>query len=269
MEEVKKSKKKNKVASLLLALALILTCGVAGTIAQYQKSLGGTSEATVAKFKVSATNLNSAQNADLDLFTNIKDTDGGQEDEVASGKIAPGTRGYQDIVLTNSSDVKVKYVLSAELTTVKEVGDNDNVQTGQILSTEDSIPFDSYKASVKGKFMPLQFAVKEITSNESEAQFPSDSGSDWTAVSTDSNFSSLLEAKVNELNTNNNTLGIGSTTEQTKTVRLYWKWAINNSEDLITDIDTCIGEAMADATNGKKVFRQPVIKVTAKFTQED
>ena len=54
MEEVKKGKKKNKVASLLLALALILTCGVAGTIAQYQKSFNGNAKATVAKFNVSS-----------------------------------------------------------------------------------------------------------------------------------------------------------------------------------------------------------------------
>ena len=125
MEEVKKSKKKNKVASLLLALALILTCGVAGTIAQYQKSLGGTSTATVAKFDVSAGDLNKENTADLKLFDSVKDTssdavNGKEEDvaEVSTGKlkIAPGTTGCTKVTLTNNSDVTVELGLTGTIT---------------------------------------------------------------------------------------------------------------------------------------------------------
>ena len=132
--QLKKGKKKNKVASLLLALALILTCGVAGTIAQYQKSFGGTSTATVAKFDVAAGDLNTAKTADLKLFDSVKDTaddaTNGKEEDVAetapsSGKlkIAPGTIGCTKVTLTNNSDVTVTLGLSGSIT-------GDSVESG-------------------------------------------------------------------------------------------------------------------------------------------
>ena len=278
MEEVKKTKKKNKVASLLLALALILTCGVAGTIAQYQKSLGGTSEAKIAKFSVD--DNNTVKNIDLFNASNLFDSDDESaakgDSDVAPGKIAPGTQGYTDITLTNNSEVNVKCELTAVLG-----NDTDNTTpTGQILATAKNSYVENSE-TYKGKYIPLQYAVEAATGSNNLSTINNTLslpvGVNWsTADETQNPFSGLstaLEKAIQnankQVNSGNETTNIGM--NSTMKVRIYWKWDIKDtgSTDARNELDTVIGEAMANSSDGDKVFRQPKLKVNAKFVQVD
>ena len=234
MEEVKKGKKKNKVASLLLALALILTCGVAGTIAQYQKSVDGSSTANVASFKVGATDSNGT--ATFNIFDTVTDSDGSTENEVATGKIAPGTTGTYKVTLTNDSDVKVNYALKVELV------NGTGVYT------------DAGNATLNGKKIPLEFALSSATSVSAVQS------SEWVSIDNLSSSSAGLQGTTG-------TLAIGSTTQTKEAKNLYWRWAFTDGQDPNRDaLDTAIGESIA-ANDGK--FVSPQAKVSVVFTQVD
>ena len=264
MEEVKKSKKKNKVASLLLALALILTCGVAGTIAQYQKSLGGTSEATVAKFKVSAGKLNGTQNANIQLFDTVYEASDGTttEDHVAKNRIAPGTCGKIDLTLNNESEVDVECLLTVALS------------GGEIKNY-----YDSTTSGYKDGKIPLKFAL----STDSDIKNV-DKNNEWVDMD---NLSSLKNASYTSADSN----AIAKNTQ--KALYLYWKWDFGSASTTPqNDLDTAIGEIMqfkgldADGATSSNpntavapntdtpsslkagaTFTLPEVKVTAKFTQ--
>ena len=233
MAEVKKSKKKNKVASLLLALALILTCGVAGTIAQYQKSVDGSSAAQVASFKVGAKD-SSGNTATFNIFDTavIKDTDGSTDNDVASGKIAPGTTGTYKVTLTNDSDVTVNYALKVELL------------SGGVYT-------DASNQTLNGKKIPLEFALSNASS------IGNVQSSEWVSID---NLSTGLQGTTGQL-------AIGSGTQQTATKNLYWRWAFEDTNDPDrTALDTAIGESIAN-NDGK--FTAPTAKISVVFTQED
>ena len=223
--QLKKSKKKNKVASLLLALALILTCGVAGTIAQYQKSLGGNATATVAKFDVSATNLGDPQKTTLDLFNDVKNIDGNAEAHVnqdTDGKvklIAPGTSGVLDVSFTNKSEVDVNCTMKIELTS----------NTG-VISTYKKADGTTVAA---GGTIPLKFALS------TEANIADVVSGDWKDITDLGNLNNLSYTNVKPSPT------------ATK-LYLHWKWENDSGNN---DLDTAIGEIMQylgyDATNIK------------------
>lgn len=88
---------------VLLSLGLVLLlCGgyfTVSTLAKYITSLNGTGSATIAKWTFSADNA--TQDYDFDLTTTANET------TLADGKIAPGTSGKIDVLLTNNSDVAV------------------------------------------------------------------------------------------------------------------------------------------------------------------
>ena len=247
MEEVKKGKKKNKVASLLLALALILTCGVAGTIAQYQKSFGGTGTATIAKFDVDATNLKEDQTKGIDLFETVKDTkDGNDEKDVHDNMIAPGTQGSFRVDLTNKSEVNVKYQLYAKWSET---------------SGKHSVSVDGVDTE-----MPLTFKLVAINGTE-EATIANELS---TAMNDTTGWYTI-----DELNqpANEGKIPSGDLAMETgkKTVYLCWQWAYTTGDADSTEykarnkLDTAIGEAMKDSSTQLK----PVVEVGVTFTQVD
>lgn len=108
---------------LLLAIIAILCYFISITYAKYTRKLSGSDTATVAKFSVTAKDLNKEQNAEISLFNNIKEADTtSEESHVAADRIAPGTGGQFTTSLTNNSEVDVKAVL-----TVKETANASNV----------------------------------------------------------------------------------------------------------------------------------------------
>lgn len=118
--------KKNKlmrVACALLVITLLSTCVISGTFAKYVSQTHGDDIVTVAKWSViytendaeqgtqiavSSKDKNGAPTIGFDLFNTILDSDKGVENDVAEGKIAPGTRGALKFEIKNESEVTAK-----------------------------------------------------------------------------------------------------------------------------------------------------------------
>lgn len=109
--------KKNHAArlgALALALTLVSTCLMGGTLAKYTTTVTGTATATVAKWSFDAKNNNTSistesYNIDLGDTTNrtVYDTEDVKEDV-----IAPGTEGsFSIIVDAEGSDVGLAYTI--------------------------------------------------------------------------------------------------------------------------------------------------------------
>ena len=100
----------SRLGVLAVALTLVTTCLVGGTMAKYTTTAAGTSKTTVAnfnvKFKAGNTELESTSSKELNLFAlNRNDID---KNVVKDNKLAPGINGWFDIVVTNNSDVMIK-----------------------------------------------------------------------------------------------------------------------------------------------------------------
>lgn len=117
-----KNNKKKVAVVLLLAVVAVGSYFVSGTYAKYSRALSGSDEATVAKFSVTATDLNKEQNATIDLFGTLKEanvTDA--EENVKADRIAPGTGGQFTTTLTNASEVDVEAVVTLSETNASNV----------------------------------------------------------------------------------------------------------------------------------------------------
>lgn len=108
--------KKNKMmrlAACLLVMVLLTTSMIAGTFAKYTSEAYGTNTARVAKwsFEVNDADIATTDKFTFDLFKTINDTDGTTEGDVkkADQIIAPGTSGFFELVLENTSEVTAKY----------------------------------------------------------------------------------------------------------------------------------------------------------------
>ena len=113
-----------RIASVLMIAVLLTTCVISGTFAKYTASATGTASATVAKwsFNVGTTDIAASDTATFafDLFATILDANDGDDklegnattdNDVAEKKIAPGTQGSFDIVLTNTSEVTAEVAI--------------------------------------------------------------------------------------------------------------------------------------------------------------
>ncbi len=111
-----------RVASLVLMCTIVTSCFVSSTFAKYTSSASGSDTVTVAKWAVKA----GAEGSELDisgstqaltfnLFDTILDTNGNAaEQDVAAGKIAPGTKGSFALSVKNESEVNAEYTISFE-----------------------------------------------------------------------------------------------------------------------------------------------------------
>ena len=113
-------KKKNynsiKIFAILLLLVILILMMIVGTYAKYTTELEGSDSAVVAKW---AWQINDADVSKSDtefsfnLFDTINDTsDGNNETDVKSTKIAPGTKGKFEIKVENLSEVNANYNLT-------------------------------------------------------------------------------------------------------------------------------------------------------------
>lgn len=110
--------KKTRLLAFLLTACLATTCFLSGTVAKYSSTASGTAEPTVAQwnFTVDSTNITDQASFTFGLFSSIDDTKegnpGNQDNNVATGKIAPGTSGSVELVLTNTSEVTANYTVA-------------------------------------------------------------------------------------------------------------------------------------------------------------
>ena len=113
-----KTNKMMRIASVLLVAVLLSTCVISGTFAKYTSTATATSTAKVAKWDVSveSTKLDSVTKTfTFDLFETIVDTvDDNEDDDVAEGHIAPGTKGVYELEITNTSEVAVNYTVEID-----------------------------------------------------------------------------------------------------------------------------------------------------------
>ena len=112
----------------VLAVTMMFTmCFVGGTFAKYTSSATGTDNANVAKWdiKVGGTNIATNDTFTFDLFKTIKDSNGTADETdmypVDGTIIAPGTRGYFDIVIKNDSQVNATYAIDYTVTNTNNI----------------------------------------------------------------------------------------------------------------------------------------------------
>ena len=96
-----------RIGMLALALCLVSTCLLGGTLAKYTTVITGTGTGAVAKFDVKAT-LDDAATGLATGNINIFDT---AYTNVTTNKLAPGTEGDFTYMLHNDSEVAVNYTV--------------------------------------------------------------------------------------------------------------------------------------------------------------
>ena len=114
---MRQKQKNRKVAALLACMALALIQVAGGALAKYTSRATGSNQIDVAKWQFEVNGTNVTTSADdstftVNLFGAVKDSNGGAEEHVQAGKIAPGTSGSFDIKIANKSEVTGTYDLT-------------------------------------------------------------------------------------------------------------------------------------------------------------
>ncbi len=129
--------KKNHAArlgALALALTLVSTCLMGGTLAKYTTTVTGAATATVAAWVFNANDAN----AETKKFENIKlgDTLSYNEKDIKKNVIAPGTEGSFDIKLDGTgSEVGIDYAIKiANASSTKKLPSNLVFSTKAIVA---------------------------------------------------------------------------------------------------------------------------------------
>lgn len=119
-------KRSSMMVRLVAALAVTMMftmCFVGGTFAKYTSSATGTDNANVAKWDIKVNNdhITTSDTFNFNLFNTVNDTkDGNPETDMRPNDgtiIAPGTRGYFDIVIKNDSQVNATYAIDYTVNT--------------------------------------------------------------------------------------------------------------------------------------------------------
>ena len=121
-------KKKNynwiKIFAILLLLVMLVLMLIVGTYAKYTTEVEGSDSSVVAKWAWQINDADVSQSNtefSFNLFDTIKDTDGNNETDVKSTKIAPGTKGEFEIKVENLSEVNAYYNLTLNETKGQDV----------------------------------------------------------------------------------------------------------------------------------------------------
>ena len=119
----KAMKKKNynsiKIFAILLLLVMLVLMLIVGTYAKYTTEVVGSDSTVVAKWawQINDTDVSKSDTEfSFNLFDTIKDTDGNNETDVKTTKIAPGTKGGFEIKVENLSEVNANYNLTLKET---------------------------------------------------------------------------------------------------------------------------------------------------------
>ena len=128
--ENKAMKKKNynsiKISAILLLLVMLVLMLIVGTYAKYSTEIEGSDSSVVAKWawQINDTDVSKSDTEfSFNLFDTIKDTDGNNETDVKTTKIAPGTKGGFEIKVENLSEVNANYNLTLKETKGQDVSD--------------------------------------------------------------------------------------------------------------------------------------------------
>ena len=123
-------KKKNynsiKIFAILLLLVMLVLMLIVGTYAKYTTKVEGSDSSVVAKWawQINDTDVSKSDTEfSFNLFDTIKDTDGNNETDVKTTKIAPGTKGGFEIKVENLSEVNANYNLTLKETKGQDISD--------------------------------------------------------------------------------------------------------------------------------------------------
>ena len=126
----KAMKKKNynsiKIFAILLLLVMLVLMLIVGTYAKYTTKIEGSDSSVVAKWawQINDTDVSKSDTEfSFNLFDTIKDTDGNNETDVKTTKIAPGTKGGFEIKVENLSEVNANYNLTLKETKGQDISD--------------------------------------------------------------------------------------------------------------------------------------------------
>ena len=126
----KAMKKKNynsiKIFAILLLLVMLVLMLIVGTYAKYTTEIEGSDSSVVAKWawQINDTDVSKSDTEfSFNLFDTIKDTDGNNETDVKTTKIAPGTKGGFEIKVENLSEVNANYNLTLKETKGQDISD--------------------------------------------------------------------------------------------------------------------------------------------------
>lgn len=127
----------------VLLITIVAISLVSGTFAKYTTEKTGEATATVAKFSVD--DNFSGDTESFDLFSTVKEANTtGTEEDVATGKIAPGTGGSFIVTVTNNSEVTVNATL-----TLEETSNTNNIPIEYSLNGEDFVTAANFTKTEK------------------------------------------------------------------------------------------------------------------------
>lgn len=240
-----KNRKNNKITLFTLfviIITIIALIATSGTYAKYTSSVSATSSAVVAKWSVTANDvdMHTANTITFDIFETILDSDmdatnpENDVNEPNSGNkvIAPGTSGYQTLEIENNSDVTIALGINFAVDT-----DSPNI--------------------------PIEFALVSGNATPNQA----------TDFYSANDFASYLEGTLADPENPGGTIVPNvtteipyGTTENTATYKLYWRWAYEREEYGADLSDTNLGVAAADTSDPLDPYE---VTITITATQVD
>jgi len=240
-----KNRKDNKITLFTLfviIITIIALIATSGTYAKYTDSVSATSTAVVAKWSVTANDvdMHEENSIDFNIFDTILDSDMDENnpetnvDQPNSGfkKIAPGTSGYKELEIENNSDVDID------------------------LSIEFEVDDDSPN-------IPIEFAL--VSGNST----PDPDTDFYNPVDFTNYIAGTLEDPANPGQTiepNVTTTINYGTSGNTATYKLYWRWAYEGSALGADVADTNLGASAADTQHPLDPY---IVTVTLTATQVD
>lgn len=237
-----KNRKNNKITLFTLfviIITIIALIATSGTYAKYTDSVSATSNATVARWNVTANavNMHTTNSITFNIFETILNSDyltpEGDVQQPSDGDaprvIAPGTSGYKDLTIVNSSDVTIEL----------------------------DIAFEEDTSSPE---LPIEFAILE---NPTAGDRPSDSdfynARDFALYLADE-----LDGVVRSIDTEVPYTTTGNANQ--KVFRVYWRWAYEGTANGADIVDTQFG---AEAANTQDPLNPYIVTIDITATQVD
>ena len=159
-----------RLALLVLLLAVVTMSVISGTLAKYVESVTGTDTARVAKFEYTLSGMTGdGDTKTLKLFDTVSDT-GILNNLAGDGKklVAPGSEGSIDVVLTNTSEVKISAGFTLTETNTNKIPivyKYNNAYYSSVIpaNTEVTLHDGGTTATVTGDLSALAAAVGNAT----------------------------------------------------------------------------------------------------------
>ena len=183
---MKKENKLGKFVAFVLLITLVALILVANTYAKYTTETNLTAEATVAKWSIKVNDNDIKDSTTFNLFDTIYDTTtaGGEETDVSTGKIAPGTKGSFSMIIKNESEVTAEYTISYKV---------EGARVPLEFSTDDGLTWTKTLNATEAKTLAKEGGNDTVTVQWRWA-FSGNESTNYTTTQTDKSDTDLGEA---------------------------------------------------------------------------